>query len=167
MKSILLTSSGSIENLSVQDTAIRPPRADEIQVRIHASSLNFHDLSVVLGRLGDKKNLVPLSDGAGTVEEVGQNVVEFQPGDRVISCFCPDWPDGAPSLVKTSPRAVPGDGCDGFAAQMVTMPQRYFTRAPDNLSFVEAATLPCAALTAWHAVFERSPTSPRPRLRLF
>lgn len=160
MKSVLLSSSGSIDNLLVQDAVVRPPVEDEIRVRVCASSINFHDLSVVLGRLGHKENLVPLSDGAGVVEEVGKNVTEFQPGDHVISCFCPDWSDGEPTPVKINPGVVAGDGCDGFATQMVTMHQRYFTKAPMNLSFAEAATLPCAALTAWHAVFEEQPVVP-------
>ena len=159
MRSIQLTSSGSIDNLVERDCTAREPAAHEIRVRIHASSLNYHDLSVVLGKLGPKQNLLPLSDGAGEVEAVGSEVTMFQVGDRVMSCFCPDWLEGGPSRSKMT-GDVPGDSVQGYAAEMVTYPAHYFTRMPVNFSFEQAATLPCAALTAWRALFEEATLVP-------
>lgn len=152
MRSIVLTASGAIDNLVEREAPLGPLGANDIQVRIHASSLNYHDLSVVLGNLGDKQNLIPLSDGAGTVEAVGESVTEFKVGDRVMSCFCPDWEEGGPTRAKVSGR-VPGDLVDGYATERVIKPAHFFTKMPLNLSFEQAATLPCAALTAWRALF--------------
>ena len=152
MRSIVLTSSGSIDHLVERELPARPPGPNEVRVRVHASSLNYHDLSVVLGNLGRKENLIPLSDGAGVVEEVGEKVTEFKAGDRVVSCFFPNWREGKPTLEKIGTQ-TPGDFVDGFAAEMLTLPAHYFTKMPTGYTYEQAATLPCAALTAWRALF--------------
>src|SRR3546814_16405591 len=92
-----------------------------------------------------------MSDGAGTVEAVGEGVTDHKIGDDVVSLFFPFWEDGAaPSTAFTQ---VPGDGIDGYARETVVTPQHWFTRAPHGWSAAEAATLTCAGLTAWRALF--------------
>lgn len=127
------------------------PGPGEIRVRLTASSLNFHDYAVVKGMIPAPAGRIPMSDGAGTVEAVGDGVTQFKTGDTVVSIFFPDWIDGAaPASAFTR---VPGDGIDGYAREVVVTPQHWFTRAPTGYSAAEAATLTCAGLTAWRALF--------------
>jgi NADPH:quinone reductase-like Zn-dependent oxidoreductase len=149
---------GGIERLYQTNEAQRKPRAGEVLVRIRASSLNYHDYGIVTGNIPTEDGRIPLSDGAGDVMEVGEGVNDLAPGDHVIGTFFPEWLDG-----RTRPRnthAIPGDRIDGFAREFVTMPATAFTRAPRGYSHVEAATLPCAALTAWRALMVDGPLQP-------
>ncbi|MGB6229351.1 MAG: NAD(P)-dependent alcohol dehydrogenase [Litorimonas sp.] len=135
------------------------PRPGEVRVRVRASSLNFHDLAVVMGLIPNvEPGRVLLSDGAGEVDAVGKGVTRWRAGDRVLSLFFPNWPSGTPEL--SSLLGVPGDHADGFAAEFVCVPETALTRMPDGLDFAEAATLPCAALTAWRALFVERTTKP-------
>lgn len=127
------------------------PGPGQIRVRLAASSLNYHDYAVVTGRIPSAAGRIPMSDGAGTVEAVGDGVSAFKPGDLVVSTFFPEWLDGAPPA--SAFRAVPGDGIDGYACEAVVVPAGWFTRAPTGYSAAEAATLTCAGLTAWRALF--------------
>lgn len=126
------------------------PGAGEIRVALHGSSLNFHDLGVVTGRMGEASGRIPLADGAGLVEAVGVGVTEFAVGDMVVSCFFPDWQDGTPTIGDFS--RTPGDGIDGFAREAVVLPATAFTHAPKGYDAVEAATITTAGLTAWRAL---------------
>ncbi|RIV78625.1 zinc-dependent alcohol dehydrogenase family protein [Pelagerythrobacter aerophilus] len=126
------------------------PGPGEIRVALHGSSLNFHDLGVVLGRMPADDGRIPLADGAGVVESVGAGVTEFAPGDLVVSCFFPDWQDGTPTIGDFS--RTPGDGIDGFAREYVVLPATAFTHAPEGYDAVEAATITTAGLTAWRAL---------------
>jgi NADPH:quinone reductase-like Zn-dependent oxidoreductase len=99
-----------------------------------------------------------MSDGAGTVEAVGAGVTQFKPGDSVVSIFFPDWIDGAPP--STAFTRVPGDGIDGYARTAVVTPEHWFTHAPKGYSAAQAATLTCAGLTAWRALFVDGTTKP-------
>ena len=126
------------------------PRSGEVSVRIHATSLNYHDYAVVKGMIPTGALRIPMSDGAGVVTEVGDGVTEFVVGDAVVSTFFPEWLDGvAPATAFTR---VPGDGIDGYARERVTAPATWFTRQPDGYTHAEAATLTCAGLTAWRAL---------------
>lgn len=127
------------------------PGPGEITVTLKASSLNFHDYAVVKGMIPAALGRIPMSDGAGEVTAIGQGVTEFAVGDSVVSTFFPDWLDGAPP--RTAFTRVPGDGIDGYARQAITAPVTWFTRAPKGYSHGEAATLTCAGLTAWRALF--------------
>jgi NADPH:quinone reductase-like Zn-dependent oxidoreductase len=127
-----------------------PPGPGAIRVRIHASSLNYHDYGVATSRDAGYEGRIPLSDGAGTVEAVGDGVTEFVPGDAVVSTFFPHWLDGPPSSGDF--HAVPGDGIDGYACEVVTRPATWFTHAPRGWSHEEAATITTAGLTAWRAL---------------
>lgn len=126
------------------------PGPGELRVRVHASSLNYHDLNVVLGQMRSADGRIPMSDGAGVVEAVGAGVTGFGPGDAVVSTFFPSWEDGPPTLGDFS--TVPGDGVDGFARELVVRPAAAFTRAPHGYSHAEAATLTTAGVTAWRAL---------------
>jgi len=104
------------------------PGPHAIRVRVHATSLNFHDLGVVTGRLPAADGRIPMADGAGVVEAVGSEVTEFKPGDHVVSTFFPTWIDGEATVVDFA--ITPGDGIDGFVQEVVVAPATSFTRAP-------------------------------------
>ncbi|MEH3046290.1 zinc-dependent alcohol dehydrogenase family protein [Sphingomonas adhaesiva] len=133
-----------------------PPAAGEIAVRLHASSLNFHDYLVVNGTIPVEDGRIPMSDGAGEVIAVGDGVTEFAAGDRVVSIFHTRWLAGA--LPEANFRRVPGDGIDGYAREVVVTPADWFTRAPRGYSHAEAATITCAGVTAWRALVPDGPT---------
>lgn len=144
--------------LMTQSSEPVPPREGELHVRMEASCINYHDVVVVEGRKRIKDGLTPLSDGSGVVEEVGAGVRGFAVGDRVITRFFPRWEAGRPSMRDLF--GVPGDQVEGFAASHVTRQASAFTHAPSYMSAVEAATLPCAALTAWRALFVEGAVRP-------
>jgi len=150
MQAIRLKAPGGLDQLYLDDIDPRAPGPDEIQVEIKASSLNFHDYAVVVGLIATDDGRIPMSDGAGIVTAVGDAVSAFEPGDKVISHFFPHWPAGGVSMAGLG--GVPGDNSDGFAAQNVTMPAGCFGKMPRHLDYDAAATLPCAALTAWRAL---------------
>jgi NADPH:quinone reductase-like Zn-dependent oxidoreductase len=101
---------------------------------------------------------IPMSDGAGEVTAIGDGVKRFKVGDSVVSTFFPQWQAGLPSLARLI--GVPGDHVDGFAAEYVTMAADAFTGMPKGWTFTEAATLPCAALTAWRALMVEAKIKP-------
>jgi len=159
MRAIKLKAPGGLENLELVEIEAVEPECGEIRVRNHASSLNFHDYVVATGLLPVDDGRIPMSDGAGVVEAVGPGVTQFQPGDRVMSCFFPQWDDG-PADDPGKISGVPGDNIDGFAAETVTMPASTFTSMPDGYTFEQAATLPCAAATAWRALMVEAKVKP-------
>ncbi|MGA1798590.1 NAD(P)-dependent alcohol dehydrogenase [Sphingomonas sp. 4RDLI-65] len=151
MKVMTLRSPAGLENLRIEERDDPgAPTPGTIRVALHGSSLNFHDLGVATGKSPSADGRVPLSDGAGVVESVGEGVTEFAPGDHVVSCFFPDWQDGAPTIGDFS--RTPGDGIDGFAQSHVVLPATAFTKAPEGYDHVEAATITTAGLTAWRAL---------------
>jgi NADPH:quinone reductase-like Zn-dependent oxidoreductase len=159
VRAIKLSKPGGLDNLKLVDIDMVEPQHGEIRVRNHASSLNFHDYVVAVGLLPVDDGRIPMSDGAGIVEAVGPGVTRFQAGDRVMSCFFPHWSDGrADNLTKVG--GVPGDNVDGFAAETVTMSESAFTLMPDAYTFEQAATLPCAAATAWRALMVEAKIKP-------
>lgn len=148
MKAIKLGKNGGLDRLQAVDLPDPPaPGAGEIQVRVHGSSLNYHDYAVVRFDAPHTVGRIPMSDGAGGVEAVGAGVSEFAPGDSVVSTFFPQWQSGRP--VNADFSSVPGDGVDGYARERVVYPATGFTRAPRNWSAAESATLTTAGLTAW------------------
>ncbi|RYE31061.1 MAG: NAD(P)-dependent alcohol dehydrogenase [Hyphomicrobiales bacterium] len=151
MKAMTVGSPATLETLGFSE---KPdpgqPGEGEIRVALHGSSLNFHDLGVVTGRMPAEAGRIALADAGGTVEAVGKGVTEFAVGDRVVSCFFPDWQDGAPTIGNFS--RTPGDGIDGFATEFVVTRATAFTHAPRGYDHVEAATITTAGLTAWRAL---------------
>ena len=147
MKQVAIKAPGGLDNLVVSDVADpAAPGPGEITVRLHASSLNYHDYRVcaVEGALPDGR--IPMADGAGVVEAIGANVDAFAVGDSVVSGFFPDWQTGDERPCDFS--TTPGDGRDGYARERVTLPARWFTHAPEGWSHEEAATITTAGLTA-------------------
>lgn len=159
MRAIKLKKPGGLDNLELVDIDIVEPQHGEIRIRNHASSLNFHDYVVAIGLLPVDDGRIPMSDGAGVVEAVGPGVTEFKPGDKVMSCFFPHWADGR-ATDAAQMGDVPGDMMDGFAAETVTMTASAFTTMPEGYSFEQAATLPCAAATAWRALMVEAKVKP-------
>lgn len=158
MRAISVPKPGGLDKLTQVNVEPRPPGHGEIQVAVKASSLNFHDYVVVTGLLPADDGRIPMSDGAGVVTAVGEGIHDFAVGDKVLSCFFPNWLDGRPCFDKLL--GVPGDNVDGFAAETVTMPARGFTRMPAEMDFHEAATLTCAGLTAWRALVVETSLKP-------
>jgi NADPH:quinone reductase-like Zn-dependent oxidoreductase len=151
MKAITLRKPPGIDSLDlVERNDPGAPGPGDIRVRVHASSLNYHDLAVVMGMLPTDDGRIPLSDGAGVVEAVGAGVTEFVVGDSVVSCFFPGWLNGEPTMPDFS--TTPGDGVDGYARESVVRPATWFTHAPKGYSHAEAAALTTAGVTAWRAL---------------
>jgi NADPH:quinone reductase-like Zn-dependent oxidoreductase len=148
-----LKAGSGVAALTRTDTAIRAPGPHDVVVKIHAASLNYRDLMFARGDylgLGDTP-LVPLADGAGEVIEVGAQVTRFRPGDRVINTYFPHWIDGAPAPWKVSESA--GAQVDGVLAERFVAGEQAFVAIPEHLSYEEAATMSCAGITAWNALF--------------
>jgi NADPH:quinone reductase-like Zn-dependent oxidoreductase len=151
MKAVTLRKPPGIDSLDlVERDDPEAPGVGEIRVRVHASSLNYHDLGVVMGMLPADDGRIPLSDGAGVVEAVGAGVADFAVGDSVVSCFFPGWLNGEPTVRDFS--TTPGDGVDGYARERVVRPATWFTHTPKGYSHAEAATLTTAGVTAWRAL---------------
>jgi NADPH:quinone reductase-like Zn-dependent oxidoreductase len=151
MKAIRIGAPASLDGLRLVDIPEpTPPGPGEITVRIRASSLNYHDYAVVTGMIPAQEGRIPMSDGAGEVTAVGEEVTAFKVGDLAVSTFFPDWLDGEPPERGFS--RVPGDGIDGYAREAVTAPATWFTIAPAGWSVSEAATITCAGVTAWRAL---------------
>lgn len=145
-------------NLQQQEVTVGEPAEGEVRVRIRATSLNKRDLMVANGTYPGIKEggLIPLSDGAGEIIALGQGVNTLALGDRVANLFWRDWMDGS-----ASPDGVAmGGAIDGVLADEVILPAHALVKIPDFLSFEEAATLPCAALTAWNALMETGNLKP-------
>ncbi|MDR3004113.1 MAG: NAD(P)-dependent alcohol dehydrogenase [Acidovorax sp.] len=151
MKALRLAAPGGLDQLQLVDLPMAPaPGPGEIQVRVHASSLNYHDLLVVTLPNAAADGRIPMADGAGVVTAVGTGVQEFAVGDHVVSTFFPQWLAGR--HMPTDFLQVPGDGVHGFARESVTLPATAFTHAPKDWTHAEAATLTTAGLTAWRAL---------------
>jgi NADPH:quinone reductase-like Zn-dependent oxidoreductase len=146
MKLYLVTKgSTGIDGLKRAERDRPVPAANQVLIRVRAAALNFRDLAIVNGKymrgpvLGDT---IPLSDGAGEVAAVGSGVKEFAVGDRVVATFA-----------QGNPPAALGSPLDGMLAEYALFDPKGLLRVPDHLSYEEAATLPCAGVTAWNALF--------------
>ena len=151
MKQIQLSKPGGLENLKLTDTENPSPKDNEVLLKVHASSLNYHDLMVALGLIPTEDKRVPLSDAAGEILEVGKDVSKWAVGDKVMSMCFPNWVSGPP---KYNLLSFIGDNQDGYATELISIPESAITKIPSNLNFKEAATLPCAGLTAWRALVD-------------
>lgn len=152
MRAYLIDSPDGIDAIKRVEQPDPEPRAGEVLVRIKANSLNFRDLTIARGGYArnDKRPVIPLSDGAGEVVGVGEGVTRFKPGDRVVGSFFRDWVAG--DVTEELMLASLGGGIDGTLCELVSLPERAWLPIPEHLSYEEAATLPCAALTAWQAL---------------
>ncbi|MCC5074398.1 zinc-dependent alcohol dehydrogenase family protein [Xanthomonas campestris] len=148
-----VTPGSQIEGLQRYEEQAPALGPNDVRVRVRVASLNYRDLMLVRGRygVGGDRKVIPCSDGAGEVFAVGSAVTEVKAGDRVAASFFPHWIDGRPTAENC--RAPLGASQDGMLAQEVTLPAHALVRVPPELTDVEAATLPCAGVTAWNALF--------------
>lgn len=135
-----------------EDRPVEEPGPGQVLIKVNASSLNFHDNVNLMGLLPGPWPRVPMSDGAGEVVAIGAGVDTVEVGQRVMGAFNPEWQDGPPT--PSAKRVLPGDSCDGWLQQYRVADATGVVRTPDHLSDVEAATIPCAAVTAWAALTE-------------
>lgn len=150
MKAMRIGSPGGLDKLVLGKADAPQPGPGEIRVRIRGASINFRDGLVVKGIFPVSPGLIPLSDGAGEVVDLGEGVTRFAVGDAVVSTFHPNWRDG--HVERAELDNAPGGPADGYAAQCVTRSVAHFTHAPKGFSPQESATLTCAGVTAWRAV---------------
>lgn len=158
MRQYRLESAGDGETLQVKMSAAveaAQPQDGEVLVKVKACSLNYRDLLMLAGQSGSGGggSVVPMSDGAGEVVAVGEGVTRVSVGDRVAGCFFPEWESGRFDMRYH--KAALGGSTDGMLSEFVVLPQTGVVPMPKHLSFEEAACLPCAAVTAWHALFVR------------
>jgi NADPH:quinone reductase-like Zn-dependent oxidoreductase len=149
---IIPKGSASSEELRLVDRPEPAPGAGQVVVRVRAASLNYRDQAIASGRyaLGAvTRDTVPLSDGAGEVIAIGAGVSRFKPGDRVAGTFFQHPPDGT---LMSQPAPL-GSPLDGMLAEQIVLFEDGVVAMPDGYSFEEAACLPCAGVTAWHALF--------------
>ena len=144
-----------IENLNLIDRPDPEPGPGEVLIGVRACSLNYRDLQVVQGLYDPKMPLprVPFSDGAGEVLAVGDSVGKFEVGDRVAGIFMQDWIGG--EVTPEAAASALGGAIDGMLSEQVVLKEDGLVHAPDHLSFEEASTLPCAAVTAWNALVDK------------
>jgi len=142
-----------IENMALVEREMPVPAANEVVVKFHAASLNFRDVMVVKGQYNPRMKLpaVPFSDAAGEVVEVGESVTKWKAGDRVCSVVISAWLDGEPTAAK-SKSAIGAGNFDGVLREYAAFNEESLVAVPEHLSYEEASTLPCAALTAWNAL---------------
>ncbi len=156
MKAYRLTPAGGVDGLVPVELPDREPGPGEVLIRVRATSLNYRDLLIARRTA---QAIIPLSDGAGDVVAAGAGVTRVAVGDRVAGCFFLHWPDGEvkPDYIAA---ALGGGAVDGMLAEQVVLPAEAVVQLPPYLTYEEAATLPCAALTAWNALFVQARLHP-------
>ncbi|MBV6492355.1 MAG: alcohol dehydrogenase [Turneriella sp.] len=161
MKAYVLENSFGIENIRLAEQEVADLSAHEIRVAVKAVSLNFRDYLMVTGNYNPrlKLPLIPLSDGAGEVVAVGERVTRFKVGDRVMPSFSQNWIGRRP-LSDDMRKNTLGGPLDGTARELMNVPEWAAVEIPQHLTYEEAATLPCAALTAWSALVTLNHVSP-------
>ncbi|WP_186191544.1 zinc-dependent alcohol dehydrogenase family protein [Burkholderia gladioli] len=151
-------SPGEAWQLSLGEAPMPHPAADEVLIRLHTAGLNYLDLMVARGRLGDTTPpFIPGTDGAGEIVEIGERVRGWEIGDRVISGSIVDWSAGLPTEANT--RRIRGVTMPGSLAEHAVVPAGALVRIPDGMPYTQAVTLPIAATTAWNAI-AKSHTGP-------
>jgi len=152
MKSVVVSGAFGLDNLRVEERPDPVPGRGQVVLRMHAISLNYRDLLMVKGVYNPRQPLplIPASDGVGTVEAVGEGVSRVAVGDRVCPIFATGWLAGEPTREKL--KTTLGGPLDGSLTEKMLVPAESVVKAPEFLSNVEAACLPCAGVTAWSAL---------------
>ena len=160
MRVVQLDRAFGLENLAIAERPEPTAGPDELVLRIEAASLNYRDLLMVRGRYNPRQALplIPCSDGVGEVVDVGGAVAGIEMGDRVAPIFAQSWQHGTPGAKEL--HSTLGGPLDGVLAELVAVPAASVVGVPEHLSDVEAATLPCAALTAWSALVTHGRVGP-------
>jgi NADPH:quinone reductase-like Zn-dependent oxidoreductase len=159
MKSYHVTYGGGIDGLVLREHEIPEPGPGQVLVRVRATSLNARELMILRGDypLPVKKDVVAVSDGAGEVAGIGEGVTRVKVGDRVAASLFPLWIDG-PFTFDAAPQI--GGSLDGMLTEYAVLSEQGLVLIPEHLSYEEAATLPCAGVTAWHALTGGRPPVP-------
>ena len=152
MKAYKVIDGGGLENLKIHDASLQDPKENQVKIKWHATTLNYHDYLVAIGAIKVEEGRIPMSDGAGEVVEVGAGVTRFKKGDKVMSLFFPNWVEGRATLSKI--KAISGESVDGYMCEYSCLNENTLTLMPQGMSYAEAACLPTAGLTAWNALFE-------------
>lgn len=152
MHSYRLESFGSLQGLKLIEEQQPVPGRNQVLIKVRACSLNYRDLAILYGTgtLTPKAGLIPLSDGAGEVVATGDSVGLFKKGDRVVGTFFPHWFGGARDAAAG--RGTYGTQADGWLTSYKVVDEESLVSVPDYLSWEQAATLPCAAVTAWNSL---------------
>ena len=160
MRAWEIVSDGGIDALALNDRPTPEPGPAQVLVKVHASSVNYRDLSTIEDPVPRKLSYptIPNSDAAGEVVAVGTGVDGVAVGDRVVGCFFQDWAAGP--ISSTAMVSALGGAKPGVLAEYAVLNAGGIVPAPSHLSWAEAATLPCAALTAWHALTQPRPVQP-------
>ncbi|MGJ4944918.1 zinc-dependent alcohol dehydrogenase family protein [Bradyrhizobium sp. HKCCYLS1011] len=155
MKAYHLHGDAGVGSLVRADVTKPEPAKGEVRIRIEAASLNYRDLLTLdSAGQGHLNGRVPLSDGAGVVDAVGSDVTQWHVGDRVAASFFRDWISGSFKSGYVA-SAHGGRTLDGLLTEYIVLPATALVTVPEHLSVMEAATLPCAAVTAWHGLVTR------------
>ncbi len=154
MKVYEIQNAFGLDHLTIAERTAPAPGPGQVLVKMKACSLNFRDLMTVKGLYNPRQPLplIPLSDGAGEVSAIGEGVSRVKPGDRVAGIFAQKWLAGPPSLELR--RSTLGGPLDGTLAEHALLHEDGLVHVPEHLSYEEAATLPCAGVTAWNALME-------------
>lgn len=153
MKAWQILKRGSLDGLGIVDLPDPKPSHGEVLVRMRAVAVNYRDLLATrIERPGNLTPLIPCSDGAGEIVEVGRGVTQWNVGDRVVSCFFQAWDSGR--ITRTVMRSDLGGPLHGVLAEHVVLKANGIVEMPEHMDFEQACTLPCAAVTAWSALVE-------------
>jgi NADPH:quinone reductase-like Zn-dependent oxidoreductase len=154
MKCVEIVATTGFDGLRIADRPTPKPGPRQVLVRMHAASFNWRDMMILNGGYvrGVSLPRIPLSDGAGEIVECGAEVTRVKPGDKVCSTFFQTWMTG-PVFAEAQDAAL-GGTAEGVLSEYVVLDGDGVIKFPEHLSYEEAATLPCAALTAWHGLFE-------------
>ncbi len=154
MRAIEIRGAFGLDNLILAERSDPRPGPGQVLLNMRAASLNFRDLLTVLGKYNPKQKLplIPCSDGVGEIVEIGEGVTRVKAGDRVCPIFSQRWIAGEPTREKA--RSTLGGPLDGTLAERMVIDQESLVKVPDHLTDEEAASLPCAAVTAWNALTE-------------
>lgn len=160
MRAIVVDGAFGLENLKVVERGRPAPGPGQVLLRMKAASLNYRDLLTVRGEYNPRQPLplVPCSDGVGVVEAVGEGVTRAAVGDRVCPIFCQAWVDGPPTVERL--RSTLGGPLDGTLAELMVVGEQGLVHPPAHLTDEECAALPCAAVTAWTALFTEGRLQP-------
>ncbi|KAK7421265.1 hypothetical protein QQZ08_010042 [Neonectria magnoliae] len=160
MKAVRIVTAGGKASAELRDEPLPSPGRYEVLIRVHAVSLNYRDTALLRGeyRAGTKKDVIPASDGAGEVVAIGKDVTRVEVGDRVAVGCNADW-IGGPYLPEYGESSV-GFSIDGMLSEYGLFYEEALVHIPEHMSYVEAASLPCAAVTAWTALNKIEPLQP-------
>lgn len=143
-----------IDNLTIAEREMPEAKFGEVLIKFHAFSLNYRDLMMIEGKYNPRMKLpaIPFSDGAGEIVLIGDGVTKWKIGDRVSPIFMQGWSEGELNAEKSKTALGGGGDWDGVLREFGAFNQDSVVKIPEHLSFEEAATLPCAAVTAWNAL---------------